>query len=131
MENTAKNKRKTQPIHITLALVMLLFGVLLTAQFRTHIAVSNALENQTIDDLGAIILSLSEKQQEVSKNLALLQKELRSLEEKTSAGMSLEATLTNQVKQLQMITGATPVEGQGISVTITGDSPLCTLTLLI
>lgn len=123
-------KINMQPFQITLALVLFFFGILLTAQFRTQVAVSNSLESQTADDLSAIILSLSESRNDLVSNLATLQRELRSIEEKANAGMSLSATVNQQIRQLNMVIGRTAIEGPGVSVTITGDSPLMYLDLI-
>jgi len=109
---------------IPLTITFLIFGFLITTQYHTQVALSNSLESLSADDLSMLVISLSEKKDSVEAELTSLQKELRSMEEKTQAGQSLVVTLENQIRQLQMINGQTAVEGRGVSVTITGDPQL-------
>lgn len=109
---------------IPLTVTFLIFGFLITTQYHTQVALSSSLESQSANDLSMLVISLSEKKDSVEAELASLQKDLRSIEDKTQAGQSLAVTLENQIKQLQMINGQTAVEGPGISVTITGDPHL-------
>jgi uncharacterized protein YlxW (UPF0749 family) len=130
MSEYAKNRSRVQGLQITLAIVMLFFGILLTAQIRTQVKATNSIENQNSQDLSMIIITLNEKREDLNKNLASLEEELENLGNKANDGISLNATLDNQIKQLNMITGNSAVEGPGISVTITGDSPLFYLDII-
>lgn len=123
-------KIKFGSFQITLAVIMLAFGIMITAQIRTQVKVTSSLENQTSQDLSVIIINLNEKRSELERNLAGLQSELANIESKADAGVSLSATLNNQIKQLSIFTGGAATEGVGITVTITGDSPLFYMDLI-
>ena len=57
-EQNTKTTNHTWPI--ALSLLFVIFGILLAAQVRTQIGVANSLENQSSEDLGQIILNLTE-----------------------------------------------------------------------
>ena len=127
-EQNTKTTNHTWPI--ALSLLFVIFGILLAAQGRTQIGVANSLENQSSEDLGQIILNLTENRDALAMDLEKLENEIHSMEEKTEAGISLQATLDNQLRQLSIFTGATEVSGPGVSVTITGDSSVMYLDLV-
>ncbi|MEG1501495.1 MAG: DUF881 domain-containing protein [Clostridiales bacterium] len=115
---------------ITLTFILLIFGVLLTAQFYTHIAVSNSLEMQNAEDLSMIILNLNQNRDSLLNELITIRHEYDSIEEKAHSGISLSATLDNQIKQLQVFSGAVAVYGPGVSISITGDSNIIYLDII-
>ncbi|MGI5891624.1 MAG: DUF881 domain-containing protein [Bacillota bacterium] len=123
-------KKAQKKWQIPLAIVLLAFGFLITAQYRTHIGVNNSLEGQSLDDLSALVMSLSENRTSLQEQLDSLQEQINSMKEKSQAGLSLTTTLTNQIRELKIINGTAPVEGPGVSITITGDSPIMYLDLI-
>ena len=108
----------------TLTITLLLFGILLMAQYRTNIAVNSSLESQSLEDLGILVINLDEKRTSLKQELAGLEKDLQTIQAKSDEGVSLTETLKNQITQLQLITGKKAVTGPGVSVTITGESLL-------
>ena len=123
-----KTAHKKWQIPLTIAL--LVFGILLTAQYRTNVGFNNSLEAQSIDDLSNLVISLSENRTSLHNELVTLKDQLNSIKEKANAGISLTNTLTTQARELKIITGTTAVEGSGVSITITGDSPILYLDLI-
>ena len=109
---------------IPLAIAFFCFGYLIIAQYRTQVAASSALEVQTLSDLTTIAINLSANRDLVAKELSTLQSELENIEAKVDAGLSLSATLENQIYQMQVLTGSLPVQGPGVSVSIASTTNL-------
>lgn len=128
MNKIFKTSHKKWQIPLTIAL--LVFGILLTAQYRTNVGFNNSLEAQSINNLSNLVISLSENRTNLQTELITLKDQLNSIKEKSNAGISLTNTLTDQARELKIITGTTAVEGPGISITITGDSPILYLDLI-
>ncbi|MGI6361090.1 MAG: DUF881 domain-containing protein [Bacillota bacterium] len=123
-----KIKKTTWQIPIMVAL--LIFGFLLTAQYRTHLSFSSSLEGQNINDLSALVINLSENNSSLQTELDSLNDELNTLQEKTAAGADISTTLSAQTQQMKIITGTTDVTGPGISINITGEADLMALDLI-
>lgn len=115
---------------IPLFIALFIFALLVSTQYRTQIAYVNSLSSQKSEDLVAIVKSLNEKRNLLEAELDKLAKTKRSLDEKYTAGSSLVANLTKELQHFQIITGAVPVEGPGIIISITGDSNLMYLDLI-
>ncbi|MGI6065242.1 MAG: DUF881 domain-containing protein [Bacillota bacterium] len=115
---------------IPLFVALFIFALLLSTQYRTQIAYVNSLSTQKSEDLVAIVKSLNEKRNLLEAELDKLVKIKRSLDEEYTAESSLVANLTKELQRLQVITGAVPVEGPGIIISITGDSNLMYLDLI-
>ncbi|MDD2498419.1 MAG: DUF881 domain-containing protein [Desulfitobacteriaceae bacterium] len=115
---------------IPLFIALFIFALLVSTQYRTQIAYVHSLSNQKSEDLVAIVKSLNEKRNLLEAELDKLAKTKRSLDEKYNAGSSLIANLTKDLQHLKVITGAVPVEGPGIIISITGDSNLMYLDLI-
>lgn len=119
-----KSIKKIKGWQIALTITLMLFGFLITAQYRTNVAVNSSLESQTLEDLSTLVVNLDEKRSELKQEQAELDKSLQSLQTKTNEGVSLTETLKKQIERLEIITGEKAVKGPGISVTITGESLL-------
>ncbi len=107
-----------------LIIVFFIFGYLLAAQYETNTALNNSLASQSLADLGTLVVDLNDKKDSTQEELLQAQKDLAAIQEKTSLGLSLSATMENQIKTLKLLTGAQATEGPGITVNITGDSNL-------
>jgi len=107
-----------------------MFGLLISTQYNTQLAVLNSLANQNPEDLVALVKSLNEKRGQLESEVNSLLKTKRSLDEKAAQGSTLFSSLENEQKQLQVINGTVPIHGQGIEITITGDSNLMYLDLI-
>lgn len=105
-----------------LAVVFLCFGFLLVAQYRTHVAYSSSLETQSYSDLSSLALQLMDGRGKLQAEVNELQHELAEIEGAFDSGVSLTARQEASISRLQTATGAYPVSGPGISVTITSES---------
>ncbi len=125
---TTGNQKKTKkpyvkkPWHLPLAFALLVFSFLCAMQYNTQQKVLTSLENQKTEDLVALVRNLNEKR----NSLEAEYDNLYSL----YASFGIAATVEDQIKQLRIFTGAVPVVGPGITITITGDSPLVYLDLI-
>ncbi|MGI6712319.1 MAG: DUF881 domain-containing protein [Bacillota bacterium] len=108
--------------HIPLFIALLIFGMLVSIQYKTQLAVIHSLSNQKTEDLVALVKNLNEKRNMLESEVEELNRTKRSLEEKSTAGQSLVTNLEKEMEHLKTITGTIPVQGPGISITITGDS---------
>ena len=115
---------------LSLACSLLIFGFLITTQYRTQIELGSSLTNQRTEDLVTIVKSLNEKRTKLEKEQTDLEKNYQTLLEKVQAGTSLYNNLDKEIKQLQIATGAVAIAGPGITVTISGDSNLIATDLV-
>jgi uncharacterized protein YlxW (UPF0749 family) len=118
MDNKKLSRKIFAYWQIPLAIAFFCFGYLIIAQYRTQVAASSSLEAQTLSDLTTIAINLSTNRDLVARELSTLQSELENIETKVNAGLSLTATLENQIYQMEVLTGSLPVQGSGISVSI-------------
>jgi len=121
-QNKTKKVYRKKPWHIPLALALLVFSFLGAMQYNTQQKVLTSLKDQKTEDLVALVRSLNEKR----NSLEAEYDKLYSL----YASLGVTATVEDQIKQLSIFTGAVPVVGPGITITITGDSPLVYLDLV-
>lgn len=120
------SKKWQMPLFITL----FIFALLISTQYRTQLAYMGSLSSQKSEDLVAIVKSLNEKRASLEAEVSDLSQTKRTLEAQALEGTSLSAGLTNELHNLQLLTGAIPVAGPGITVTITGDSNLMSLDII-
>lgn len=115
---------------VPLSIAFFLFGVLVFTQYNTQLALLNSLSMQKPEDLVILVKNLNEKRNALSTEVSSLTKLRDTLEKKASAGYSLATNLDNELKQLKISTGATLIEGPGITISITGGSNLMYLDLV-
>ena len=130
-----ENKKRLKPFSQktwtgSMFITFLIFGLLLTVQYRTQIATENALTNQKQEDLVAILKNLDSNKAKLETELESLQNTKRSLENKAQAGLSLNNGLQKQIRQLQIANGSIDVAGPGITITIIGDSVIMNYDLI-
>ncbi len=107
-----------------LAFVFMCFGFLLVAQYQTNVALSGSLTNESQANLAMILKSVNDKKEQLQNELVSLQDELDELQTLAASGESLSSSVRGKIDTLQTAIGASDVEGQGLTVTITGESNL-------
>ncbi|MCR4962534.1 MAG: DUF881 domain-containing protein [Firmicutes bacterium] len=107
-----------------LTLMFLCFGFLLAAQYQTNTVLSGDLSSESQSNLAMILKSVNDNKEQLQEELDSLESELQELETLNMSGESLSTALRSRIETLQSAIGDAPVEGPGISVTITGDSNL-------
>lgn len=114
------------PVFIT----FLFLGFLLSVQFRTQQIYLSDLSLQKTDDLVMILKKLHDKRAELTKELSELENQQQTFTEDANAGEALIKGLRQDYQKQEMALGLVPVEGPGITVTITADSSVVYLDLV-
>ncbi|MDN5344295.1 MAG: hypothetical protein PWQ18_406 [Clostridia bacterium] len=109
---------------ISLTIVFLILGLLLSLQFRTQRLLASSLEAQKTEDLVAMWRNLSTKRNQLQGEIVQLQQQLYALKTGSGQDNNTGEALARELARLQVSTGLAPVKGPGITVTITGDAPL-------
>lgn len=130
-----RHKRQLKPFSqktwtASMFITFLIFGLLLTVQYRTQVAAANSLANQKQEDLVAILKNLNTNKASLEAELESLQNTKKSLEAKAEAGLSLNNSLQKQIRQYQIANGNVDIGGPGISITITADSNIMSYDLI-
>ncbi|MEW6660806.1 MAG: DUF881 domain-containing protein [Bacillota bacterium] len=115
---------------VTVTIVLLFTGILLSLQFRTQQDFRQTLAAQKTDDLVVIWKRLLEKRERLELEVEGLQKQQLLLEQKSTAGLNALSQVAASLERLRMSQGLDPVKGPGITITITGDAPLLYLDLV-
>lgn len=121
MDEKAKEKRqKYNVLTLCLALTLLSFAVVCQINFESNSL--QALENQSTEDLVAMVRNLNDYR-------ARLNDELTQLESSQSA-LSATATLEKQLQTSRIFAGTIPLSGPGVSVTITADYDVYSMDMI-
>ncbi|HHY60325.1 MAG TPA: DUF881 domain-containing protein [Clostridia bacterium] len=121
---------KNRGWYISLTLVSLVLGFLLSTQFQTQQKVLTALDAQRKEDLIAVWKNLDDKNRLLQEEIENLDAAYRDLLAQSERETSALKTMMDDINRLRLISGMTPVTGPGITVTITGDAPLYFLDLV-
>ncbi len=120
----------TRSWHVSLALVFIILGMLLSMQFKTQQNIINTLNAQKKEDLVAMWKNLDEKRRSLEIEISDLNARYWELMEESQAGTTALKNVAEDMNKLKMVNGLVPVTGPGITVTITGDAPLLFLDLI-
>jgi uncharacterized protein YlxW (UPF0749 family) len=120
MQNKPKNVFTSW--QLPLAIVFLCFGFLAVAQYHAHVAYSHSLETQNYSNLSTLALGLMDRRGQLQAEVSALNAELENIADRFNSGVSLADTIEARITTLQTVTGAGPVSGPGVSVTITSES---------
>jgi uncharacterized protein YlxW (UPF0749 family) len=103
---------------------------MLSVQFKTHQALSTALEYQGTEALVAIWKELNNKKDLLEQELTYLREREAALSRTSVAGETTRDNLRQELTKLQLACGLLPARGPGITVTFSGDTPLLSLDLV-
>ncbi|MGI6677731.1 MAG: DUF881 domain-containing protein [Dehalobacterium sp.] len=115
---------------IPLFTAFFLFGLLISTQYSTHQALEDSLAAQDRADLVTLVKSLNEKRVKLETEYEELLNMKRSLDEKATAGSNLASSLNADLARFLVISGAIPLHGPGLVISITGESNLIYLDLI-
>lgn len=121
---------KNKGWYISLTLVFIVLGFLLSTQFQTQQKVLSALDAQRKEDLIAVWKNLDDKKRMLQQEIENLDAAYQDLLAQSEKGTSALKTMVDDIHRLRLISGMIPVTGPGITVTITGDAPLYFLDLV-
>lgn len=109
-------KAKTQ---ISLMMVCILLGFILTYQFKSTLKSTTKTKNRGFTDIGRQIIDLKEQKNNLSKKYEALQKKVNDYE-KAAAGQNYQVkAVRNDIVKFRQLAGVTDVRGEGIVITIT------------
>ncbi len=109
---------------ISFTLVLVIFGMLLSMQFKTQQQIINSLAYQDARDLITIYHSMRDKMEDLSLTTDELRQRKSKLAVQASREVELIELTEEQINQLKVINGEVSVAGPGITVVITRDAPL-------
>lgn len=121
-KNSGAPLRKKNPHllwQLPLAIVFLCFGMLVMAQYNTHVVEGGSLENESPSDLAQIMKSVNDAGEQLSAELDQLNAELAELQSAAANGESLNSSLRNSINLMHTVVGDAEVEGPGILLTMT------------
>jgi uncharacterized protein YlxW (UPF0749 family) len=107
-----------------------MLGIMLSLQFKTQQDILESLANQKSEDLVAMWKSLNDKRGKLENEIRVLSEQHRNLLYQVSQGESYFTNLQDEITKLRLVNGGLAATGPGISVTITGDSPVLAIDLV-
>jgi len=115
---------------ISVTVVLMFLGVLLSLQFKTQQDILESLANQKTEDLVAMWKSLEEKRNKLENEIRVLSEQHRSLVYQASEGKTYYKNLEEEIRKLRLVSGGLEAQGPGITVTIEGNSPVLAIDLV-
>lgn len=116
----AKAKKSKHFIwQLPLSIVFLCFGLLLMAQYQTHLVESGALANESASDLAQIMKSVNDANEQLNNELDQLNSQLAELQAAAANGESLNSSLRASIEMMQTVIGYSEISGSGVSLTVT------------
>lgn len=107
--------------HITLAVAMLVLGILISAQLQTQSRLELDLSSQSSSDLTIMINNLSEKRRSLSTEISTAESTLYSYRNDYSDNTKLLESVTVETNRLSTLVGTSDVYGSGVTVEMTQD----------
>lgn len=98
---------------IVISATMMILGCAVIMQIKSTAAQSTSLESQSTETLVSMVRSLNDYRNNLESELEQLNI--------INTTLDTSATLERQIQQLEIFTGAIAVQGDGVSITITGD----------
>lgn len=121
-----KNSRWQVP----LTLVFVFMGILISLQFQAQNRIASDLTMQRTENLIAMVRGLSDKRQKLSVEIIDLNQQLRSQMESYRDEEKLKTNLKAELDKLNRLTGTTPLEGSGLTITISQNMPVLYVDLI-
>lgn len=122
-------KRETLRWQVPLFVILFFLGLLLSTRFIEE-GYASYLEHQDTDDLVAIWKDLSEKHEDLQQEILELNRQKTALNRETSQGQDALSNMEGQLTSLHMYNGLVSVQGPGIKITVSDESPLLYLDLV-
>lgn len=107
--------------HITLAVALMILGILISAQLQTQNRLEVDLSSQNSSDLVIMINNLSEKRRALTTEISTSEAMLYSYRNDYSDNTQLLESVSAETTRLDMIIGNSTIYGSGITVELTKD----------
>lgn len=118
------------PWQISITVVFICLGILLSVQFQAQQSISGDLAMQRTENLIAMVRDLSEKRQKLALEIFDLNIRLNSQMESTRDEELLINSIKSELEELNIVTGSTPVKGSGLTVTIDHYMPILYIDII-
>jgi uncharacterized protein YlxW (UPF0749 family) len=104
---------------LLVASVLFILGLLVVVQIRSQ-AGGTSLATLTSQDLTFLVANLNTRNDQLRSEISTLQRQLEGLEDGGSRGASSVADIRSDLARIRAWAGLDPVEGDGITVTVSG-----------
>jgi uncharacterized protein YlxW (UPF0749 family) len=104
---------------LLVASVAFILGLLVVVQIRSQ-AGGTSLANLTSQDLTFLVANLNTRNDQLRSDISTLQRQFEGLEDGGSRGASSVADIRSDLARIRAWAGLDPVEGDGITVTVSG-----------
>lgn len=115
---------------VPMAIVLFFLCIFLTLQFKAQSSIGSDLSMQKTENLIAMVRDLSEKRQALSLEIADLNFKYHGQLESFQDEKKLAASIQDDLAKLNILTGATPVKGRGLSITFDSSMPVLYIDLI-
>lgn len=115
---------------LSLTITFLLLGILISAQLQTQNRLASSLSQQTTTDLTIIVKNLTEKRQSLLQAIEEVENNIAAYQAAYVDNTALINQLDADISRFEMVIGAVPVQGPGISVVITKNNAMLYRDLL-
>ncbi len=115
---------------VPLTLVFIFMGILISLQFQAQSRIASDLTMQRTENLIAMVRGLSDKRQKLAVEIVDLNQQLRSQMESYRDETKLKTNLKAELDKLNILTGNTPLEGSGLTITISQNMPVLYIDLI-
>lgn len=103
---------------ISLAIAMMLLGILLSMQFKTRQNIVNDLKQQKTEDLQTTAANINSKNLDLVRQQADLKSQLENLRKNENEGQTLYQSFVSDMDKMNIVLGTAPVKGSGIRITL-------------
>lgn len=121
---------KKQSWHVSITLVFVILGLMLSLQFQAQKSISGDLSYQPTENLIAMVRNLSEKRQKLALELFELNVRLNSQLESSRDEKQLISSMETELNKLNIVNGTTPVKGSGLVITIEEYMPVLYIDII-
>lgn len=105
-------------IYLSMTVVCLFLGIILTVQFKTNQQAQNDLSRQPVEDLVTIAKSLNEERQRLEDELVSLRKQQQEYETMAMDGTQSRDNMEKELQRLKTATGLVDIKGPGVMIEI-------------
>ena len=115
---------------LLVASVAFVLGLLVVVQLRSQ-AGGTSLASLSSQDLTFLVANLNTRNDQLRSEISTLQRQLEGLEDGGSRGASSVADIRSDLARIRAWAGLDPVEGDGITITVSGDVPAAAIEDLL
>ncbi|MBC7343979.1 MAG: DUF881 domain-containing protein [Clostridia bacterium] len=115
---------------VPLTIVLFIFGIMMSVQFKTQRDYLNTLEYRKTEDLVSMWKILSDKRDRLRGEVAQLETTYAELSQEMATGADTANALKQEIEKLQLVNGIFSAHGPGIEITIPENTSLIYLDII-